>query len=174
MGLNSQRFVFRKVDWNIVNEGLPVDFLQLRDLFNSSKDLGEFRFIERRQPITNEEIRDVWMVSDVAITHWLALSRVDGKLVASTDIRGPSVAGGLPYLNVFVDLEFHGQGIGTELCKYALTDALSSHEIESVLIVTMLDNIQMQQLVERGLIPYFDIKRIQRDDAVHYHITREP
>jgi len=55
------KIIIRKPNLNLLVDGIPKDFAEVRDYFNQALENNALPWIPRKTPITNKEIKELWI-----------------------------------------------------------------------------------------------------------------
>jgi hypothetical protein len=158
------KLTIRKPNLSRLNNGIPKDFLQVMELFNTNLRKGNLRFIPRKTEITEKEIEELWIPYAEKNISYLAFS--GKKLVASGTLlivpqsNQYSLESGreTEYSLIF---EPGFKEAGLEVTKKVLEEA-KSKKIKFVLHVSVENKEEIEIMNNLGLNPTKTIDNYER------------
>lgn len=147
-------------NWNDLNErGIPKDSEDIMNYFNKALEKSLFPLVPRRNKITEEEIKNIWVSGkdkDITIIAYSKnLERVVGSGTLFITDKDHTNYG------ITIDPEFFSKGIGTEITKKIIKEAIKRNV--NFMVHTSTENRAMIKIMENlGYKPNRIIKNFDK------------
>ena len=153
-----KEYIIRKVEWDKRNDaGVPIDCIEMMNYFNRALERGAYPLVPRTEPITKEEIVNRWVPRiDKTITY-IAEDNSSQKIICGGTLF-LDLENKIGELSITKDVDYSVHGVGTDVTKAVIDEALSRGITVSV--HTSIYNKGMQRIMEKlGYAP----NRVIRD-----------
>ncbi len=151
----TSKYIIRKVNWkNCDKNGVPRDFLDVKEFFNRALKKEKFPLVWRRNKITYSELKTVWVLSKNKTISYVAYSKKSNKVVGSGTVF---VEGKYGEYRITIDPYHIGKGLGKLLTKRAIAETLKRGL--SVKVNTSVENRSMISVMES--LGYKEYKRVK-------------
>ena len=170
----SSGYVIRKLDWSRCDKnGVPQDFLDIKEFYNRALDKNLIPLIRRQSKITYKELRDGWLKKKNAIS-FVAYSKKYKKVIGSCTVTeiGKELA-------ITLDPEHSGKGLGYSLTRKSIVEA--KKRAMTIVVTTSVENKPMIRIMEKlgykakrrvkNYQPYVNVIKAKSFDAFEWVIS---
>jgi len=147
-----KKYTVRQIEWDRTDDrGIPRDCIDIMKYFNKALERGAYPLVPRTEPITEEEIINRWIPSIDATITYIAVDNDSQKVIcAGTLFIDPKNKIG--ELSITKDPDYSVRGVGTDVTKAIIEDALSKGI--TVVVRTSKYNKAMYRIMEKlGYMP---------------------
>lgn len=157
-----KQYTVRKIDWDRVDaKGIPSDCIDIMHYFNKELKRGAYPLVPRTEPITIEEIFNQWIPNKDSTITYVAVDNDLQKVICTGTLFLNIEDKTSERLAVTKDLDYQIKGVGTDVTKAIIDDALSKDF--TIMIHTSIDNHAMYRILEKlGYKPRSIIKNYHR------------
>lgn len=143
-----KKYHIRQANWsNLTEDAIPKDSAEVMKFFNDHIENKKYFYVPRKgNPITIEEIKNIWMPTKDKTITFLAIDTKTDTVIASATIF-PNRENTIGELSITKNLEYDVRGVGTDLATTIIDEA--HRRGMKVSIHTSVENDPMIKIMEK-------------------------
>ena len=140
-------YLVRKIEWGKTNDkGVAKDCIDMMNYFNAAIKNGSYPLVPRTNPITEEEILKKWIPNIKNTITYIAVDNDSQKVICSGTLF-LNLKTNIGELSITKDIDYSVRGVGTDVTKAVINEALSRKI--SISVHTSIDNKGMCRIMEK-------------------------